>query len=148
MFILVSIEWFLYSIVSGTPPPPTNLTHAGITETNIEISWSEPIGHELFDIDGYIISHKKASDATFKAQNISKSKNLNVVLNNLESNTFYVITVHGYNDEGDGDKLKIEVSTKKSDSSCKYCECLKNRYENQRYEILYIYKHEIKYRSI
>ncbi len=122
MFILVSIERFLYSIVSGTPPPPTNLTHADITETKIDISWNKPIGHELFDIDGYIISHKKASDTTFKAQNITSGE-LNVVLNNLESNTFYVITVHGYNDEGDGDKLKVEVSTKKSDSSCKYCEC-------------------------
>jgi hypothetical protein len=47
------------------------------------------------------------------------------VLNDLQGDTFYVITVHGYNDEGDGDKLRIEVSTKDSPDSCKYCECFK-----------------------
>ncbi|CAB3991504.1 angiopoietin-1 receptor-like isoform X3 [Paramuricea clavata] len=102
--------------IQGTPPEPTNFTHTDVTQTRIDLSWNKPIGHEFFVINGYIVSHKTTPETQFKTQKITSGE-LNVVLSDLQGDTFYVITVHGYNDEGDGDKLRIEVTTKDSPSS-------------------------------
>ena len=42
-----------------------------------------------------------------------------MVLTGLESDTIYEITVHAYNGDGDGDKLKTQVTTKKPDDQSK-----------------------------
>jgi hypothetical protein len=112
---------FSLSIVLGTPPPPTNLTHTDVTKTKIEIVWDKPIAHELFAIDGYTVSHKASTEKEFKTENITTGES-NAVLNDLNEGTFYIITVRGYNNEGNGDELKIEVKTEKTEG----CKCKRN----------------------
>ena len=107
------------SNILGTPPPPTNLTHTGVTETRIDISWNKPTGYELFVINGYEASYKKLSEKEYKTQKMEPNVNT-FVITGLDSGTFYQITVHGYNDEGIGDKNRIQVKTDKKSSSCKY----------------------------
>ncbi|CAB4039419.1 titin [Paramuricea clavata] len=105
-------------LIIGPPPPPAGLKETGKTDTNIDIRWEKPKGHSAFDIDGYMVSHKTDAETKYKNQMISATSGvLNVVLTGLESDTIYEITVHAYNDDGDGDKLKIQVKTEKPDDS-------------------------------
>ncbi|XP_028413956.1 uncharacterized protein LOC114536812 [Dendronephthya gigantea] len=92
-----------------------------VTEDRIDIRWEKPAANDFFKIFGYIVSHKEKSQLKYKTQNMSSDAS-NVVLRELKSDTFYDITVHGYNKEGSGDKIEISVKTKEEDS-CK-CRCL------------------------
>lgn len=107
------------SNILGTPPPPENLTHTDVTENRIDISWNKPIGYSLFVINGYEASYKKLSEKEYQTQKMEPNVD-NFVITGLESETFYQITVHGYNDEGIGDKKRIQVKTDKESSSRKY----------------------------
>jgi hypothetical protein len=107
------------SCVLGKPAAPTKLKFTDKTEDKIDISWSQPTGAKYFDINGYIVGHKTISDTQYKTQRIL-SNSLNLILNNLESDTFYVIKVHGFNDDGDGEHSEIEVKTDPSGKSSKF----------------------------
>ena len=116
---LPSFNIIIMRNILGTPPPPANLTHTGVTETRIDLSWDKPIGYELFVIDGYNATYKTLSGKENKTKEIDPTLN-NFAIQGLESETFYQITVHGYNSEGIGDKEEIQVKTAKSDEECKY----------------------------
>ncbi|CAB4021742.1 titin, partial, partial [Paramuricea clavata] len=108
------------------PPPPAGLKETGKTDNSIDISWEKPKGHSAFDIDGYMVSYKTEAETQYNNQNISAiSGVLNAVLTGLESDTIYEITVHAYNNDGEGDKLKIQVRTEKPDDSrtCESQQC-------------------------
>ncbi|XP_028406445.1 uncharacterized protein LOC114528934 [Dendronephthya gigantea] len=102
--------------IQEPPPPPKSLIHSKVTENRIDIRWEAPAANDFFYIFGYIVSHKEKSQLKYKTQN-ETSVTLNVILSKLKSNTFYDITVHGYNKEGSGDKIEISVKTKEEDSS-------------------------------
>ncbi|CAB4013807.1 angiopoietin-1 receptor, partial [Paramuricea clavata] len=100
------------------PPPPAGLKETGKTDNSIDISWVKAKGHSAFVINGYMVGHKTGVETHYKNQNISATSGmLNMVLIGLGSDTIYEITVHAYNDDGDGDKLKTQVTTEKSDGS-------------------------------
>ncbi|XP_028406448.1 uncharacterized protein LOC114528937 [Dendronephthya gigantea] len=102
--------------IQEPPPPPKSLNHSKVTEDRIDIRWEKPAANDFFKIFGYIVSHKEKSQLKYKTQNMSSDAS-NVVLRELKSDTFYDITVHGYNKEGSGDKIEISVKTKEEDSS-------------------------------
>ena len=91
-----------------------------MTENRIEIQWKKPKAHLAFDIDGYAIGHRTTAETKYKMEKFN-NEITNSVLSNLESDTYYIITIHAYNDEGSGKNLEITVTTKKS-SSCAYFE--------------------------
>ena len=73
-----------------------------------------------------MVRHKTDAETQYKNKYISAtSEVLNAVLTGLESDTIYEITVHAYNNDGNGTKLKIQVTTEKPDDSSKCPECLK-----------------------
>ena len=96
--------------VSGKLAAPTKLKFTDKSPITIDISWGQPTGGKYFDIDGYVVSYKTISDAQYKTERIL-SNSLNLELDNLESETLYVIKVHGFNDDGDGEHSEIEVKT-------------------------------------
>ncbi|XP_028413931.1 uncharacterized protein LOC114536784 [Dendronephthya gigantea] len=102
--------------IQEPPPPPKSLNHSKVTENRIDIRWDKPAANDFFEIIGYIVSHKEKSQLKYKTQNMT-SDTFNVIISKLKSDTFYDITVHGYNNEGSGDKIEISVKTKEEDSS-------------------------------
>ena len=103
----------LIIIFLAEPPPPTkNLEYTKITQTEIEIAWEKPAVYEFFEIVGYKVSYKKQSESKYKTQ-IMTSAAFSATLSDLITDTLYDITVHGYNEEGSGDKVAIKARTKK-----------------------------------
>lgn len=78
------------SVVSCKPTCPTSLTATGVSETQIDLSWSGSIGDNV--VTGYIISGGKANNATTTATVFSDT--------GLTKSTTYCYTVSAYNDYG------------------------------------------------
>lgn len=80
----------------------------------MSISWKKPDEAELFTIKMYGIKYKIISENKFRNQTITSSE-LNMLLDNLESHTFYIITVYGINDFGNGEESEsLTIITDKS----------------------------------
>ena len=110
---------FIIIFVAEPPPPPKNLKYTKILQNRIDISWEKPAVYEFFEIVGYIISYKEQSQSKYKTQNMT-SATLSVILSDLRTDTFYDITVHGYNKEARGEKMEIKVKTKKGKYTVPY----------------------------
>lgn len=101
-------------VLEVSPPPPREVAHDDLTSKSVSISWTKPEEAELFAIKMYGIKYKIISENKFQNQTITSSEH-NMLLDNLESNTFYIITVYGINDFGNGDESEsLRIITKKS----------------------------------
>jgi|GEM_PF-6777618 len=78
------------SVVSCKPTCPTNLTATGVSESQIDLSWSGSIGDRV--VTGYIISGGNANSASTTATVFSDT--------GLTKSTTYCYTVSAYNDYG------------------------------------------------
>ena len=68
----------------------------------------------------YVISYRSSSGNNLTITTTANTEN-NQLLDNLESDTFYYITVHGKNEFGDGDRTKeIAVKTEKDSDDRKF----------------------------
>ena len=108
----VFIKSLIIIFLAEPPPPPKNLKYTKITQTKIDITWEEPAAYEFFEIVGYIVSYEKQSESKNKTQ-IMISAAFNATLSDLETDTLYNITVHGYNEEDSGDKIAIKARTER-----------------------------------
>ena len=108
----VFIKSLIIIFLAEPPPPPKNLKYTKITQTEIYIAWEKPAAYEFFEIVGYNVTYKKQSESEYKTQ-IMTSAAFSATLSDLETDTLYDITVHGYNGEGSGDKIATKARTKK-----------------------------------
>ena len=78
------------SVVSCKPTCPTSLTATGVSESQIDLSWSGSIGDNV--VTGYIVSGGNANSASTAATVFSDT--------GLTKSTTYCYTVSAYNDYG------------------------------------------------
>jgi hypothetical protein len=95
------------------PPPPVNVTHSDVRETRVHISWDPPELHELFSIARYYITYLKLGEKKWSNNTISNDQ-YNVQLDDLESDTFYILRIVAENAYGLGKESgRMEIKTMK-----------------------------------
>ena len=98
----------------ANPPPPANVTYSDIKETRVHIFWQLPELHELFSIERYYISYLKHGDTEWSNKTIDKTDSTNFQLDNLESDTFYILKITAANACCLGqDSKRMEIKTLK-----------------------------------
>ena len=96
------------------PPPPANVTYSDVRETRVHIYWQPPELHELFSIERYYISYLKHGHTEWSNKTIDSTDFTNFQLDNLESNTFYILKVTAANACCLGqESKKMEIKTLK-----------------------------------
>ncbi|XP_028413457.1 titin-like isoform X1 [Dendronephthya gigantea] len=96
------------------PPPPANVTYSDIKETRVHIYWEPPELHEMFSIEQYYITYLKYGSKIWSNNTINAEQLTNTQLDNLESDTFYIIIIIAENAYGLGKKSsRMEIKTKK-----------------------------------
>ena len=81
----------------ANPPPPANVTYSDVKETRVHIYWKPPELHELFSIERYYISYLKHGDTEWSNKTIDKTESTNFQLDNLETDTFYILKITAAN---------------------------------------------------
>ena len=108
---------FSFALNSVPPPPPANLTYSDVEETRAYISWDAPELHEMFSIERYYITYRKYGEKNWSNKTVDATPNQSATafqIDNLESDTFYIVTVAAENAYGHGKKsIKMEIKTKK-----------------------------------
>ena len=107
---------FLFYRYLVPPPPPVNVTSSHIEETRAHIYWDPPELHEMFSIEQYYIAYRKHGEKewTNKTLNAILNQVTNFKVNDLESDTFYILRIFAWNAFGLGkESEKVEVKTKK-----------------------------------
>ena len=119
LFILIILSLILISTVP--PPPPANITFSDLKETRVHIFWDPPELSEMFSIERYFITYKKHGEKIWSNDTINAHQSTNVQLDNLESDTFYIIKVIANNAFGLGKTSnRIEIKTKKVEGMYMY----------------------------
>ncbi|XP_028394789.1 hemicentin-1-like [Dendronephthya gigantea] len=96
------------------PPPPANVTSSDVKETRVHIYWEPPELHEMFSIEKYYITYLKYGSKIWSNNTINAEQLTNTQLDNLESDTFYIIIIIAENAYGLGkESSRIEIKTKK-----------------------------------
>ena len=98
------------------PPPPANLTYSDVVETRAHISWDPPELHEVFSIRLYYVIYRKHGEEKWSNETVSGTQNqvTGFQIDNLKSDTFYVVMVIAENAYGLGKESgKIKIKTKK-----------------------------------
>ncbi|XP_046846185.1 scavenger receptor cysteine-rich type 1 protein M130-like isoform X2 [Xenia sp. Carnegie-2017] len=96
------------------PPPPRNVRPSQVKETFIYLEWEHPDLYQYFSIRSYYIKYRKSGKNTWLSKSYSADLATKMQLNNLKSNTIYVIKVVAKNDYSFGkESEEIEVKTLK-----------------------------------
>lgn len=113
MIIASSNAHFSSFLLSASPPPPVNLSQSDITSISATISWLAPAYHEPFRITNYTVQYKKAgTKMLYYSAVIVGANKRNVTVQNLDSNTEYMMRVASINAEGSEPSEEIIVKTK------------------------------------
>lgn len=108
---------FLLHYNSVPPPPPANLTYSDVEETRAYISWDAPELHEMFSIERYYVTYRKYGAKNWSNKTVDAIQNqpaTSFQIDNLESDTFYIMMVTAENAYGLGKQsIKMEIKTKK-----------------------------------
>ena len=110
------ILFFLFYRHLVPPPPPANVTYSNIEETKVHVYWDPPELHEMFSIEQYYIAYRRHGDQEWA--NVTFNAKLNGItnfkINDLESDTFYILRIFAWNAYGLGkESQKMEIKTKK-----------------------------------
>lgn len=111
--MLLSPSAILYILVP--PPPPANVTYSHVKETSVQIHWHPPELYEMFSIERYYITYSKYGAKNW-SNKIINDQFTHTQLDNLESETLYIITIIAENANGRGRESKrIEIKSRKKE---------------------------------
>jgi len=105
-------------LFQAPPPPPTNLSQSDVSQTSVTVDWSAPAHQEPFRITNYTAQYKKAdTEMSYYDAVVVGSDQRTVDVDNLDSNTQYLLRVMSVNAYGSQPSEMIEVKTNKGEQN-------------------------------
>ncbi|KAK3696526.1 hypothetical protein QZH41_004875 [Actinostola sp. cb2023] len=104
---------YVQTMPQTPPPPPTNLSQSDVSQTSVTVDWSAPAHQEPFRITNYTVQYKKAdTKMPYYDAVVVSSDQRTVDVDNLDSNTKYLIRVMSINVYGSQPSEIMVVNTK------------------------------------